>query len=58
MDSETKILLDKLIEFIPDPAWLSVILSLISTIAVIAIARVQIRLQKRQAEMQEYDVYR
>lgn len=58
MECEIKILLDKLIEFITDPAWLSVILSLISTIAVIAIARVQIRLQKRQAEIQEYDVYR
>lgn len=57
MDSETKILLDKLIEFIPDPAWLSVILSLISTIAVIAIARVQIRLQKQQTKAQEYKLY-
>ena len=57
MDSETKILLDKLIEFITDPAWLSVILSLISTIAVIAIARVQIRLQKQQTKAQEYKLY-
>lgn len=46
------------IEFISDPAWWSVIFTAISTIAVIVIAVVQIRLQKRQAEQQEYDVYR
>ena len=57
MECEIKILLDKLIEFITDPAWLSVILSLISTIAVIVIARVQIRLQKQQTKAQEYKLY-
>lgn len=46
------------VKFITDPAWWGVILSAISTIAVIAIAYVQIRLQKRQTELQEYDVYR
>ena len=41
-----------------DPAWWSVILSAISTIAVIAIAYVQIRLQKQQTKAQEYKLYR
>ena len=41
-----------------DPAWWGVIFSAISTAAVIVIAIVQIRLQKRQADAQEYDVYR
>ena len=41
-----------------DPAWWSVILSAISTIAVIAIAYVQIKLQKRQTEAQEFGIYK
>ena len=41
-----------------DPAWWSVILSAISTIAVIVIAAVQIRLQKQQTKAQEYKLYR
>ena len=43
---------------ISDPAWWGVILSAISTIAVIVIAVMQIRLQKRQTDAQEYDVYK
>lgn len=50
--------MDTICNFITNPDWCGVILSAISTIAVIAIAYVQIRLQKRQAELQEYDVYR
>ena len=45
------------IEFITNPAWWSVILSAISTIAVIVIAAVQIRLQKQQTKAQEYKLY-
>ncbi|MBR5332033.1 MAG: hypothetical protein IKV32_01860 [Muribaculaceae bacterium] len=56
MDYETEILLNKFIEFIADPAWWGVILSAISTVAVIVIAVVQIKLQKRQTKVQEYDV--
>ena len=41
-----------------DPAWWGVILSAMSTVAVIVIAVVQIRLQKRQTDAQEYDVYK
>lgn len=40
-----------------DPAWWSVILSAISTIAVIVIAAVQIRLQKQQVRSQDYALY-
>ena len=53
------------VDFITNPNWWGVILSAISTIAVIAIAYVQIRLQrqqtrlqKRQTEAQEYEVYK
>lgn len=45
-----------LVEFITNPAWWGVILSAISTIAVIVIAVMQIRLQKRQTDAQEYEV--
>ena len=47
-----------LLKFVTDPAWWSVFFTAISTIAVIVIAVVQIRLQKRQAKSQEYDLYR
>ena len=46
------------INFITDPAWWSVIFTAISTVAVIVIAVVQIKLQKRQAKAQEYDFYK
>ena len=46
------------IEFISDPAWWSVIFTAISTVAVIVIAVVQIRLQKRQAALQAYESYK
>ena len=48
----------KFINFITNPDWWGVILSAISTIAVIAIAVVQIKLQKREVKQQEYEVYR
>lgn len=48
--------MEKFCDFITNPAWWGVILSAISTIAVIAIAYVQIRLQKRQTEAQDYEV--
>jgi hypothetical protein len=41
-----------------DPAWWGVILSVISTVAVIVIAVVQIRIQRQQAKAQEYELYR
>ena len=44
-------------DFITDPDWCGVILSAISTIAVIVIAVVQIRLQKQQTKAQEYKLY-
>ena len=50
--------MDSFCEFITNPAWWSVILSAISTIAVIVIAYVQIKLQKRQANAQEYEFYK
>lgn len=40
------------------PEWWSVILSAISTIAVIAIAIVQIRIQRHQTKAQEYELYK
>ncbi len=43
------------IEFITDPAWWSVILSAISTIAVIVIAVVQIRIQIIQNRLVRYN---
>lgn len=58
MDYETKLYLDNLIEAINRPDWWSVILSAISTIAVIVIAVVQIRLQKQQTKAQEYSRYK
>ena len=50
--------MDKFCDFITDPAWWSVILSAISTIAVIVIAIVQIRIQREQTRVQEYELYR
>ena len=50
--------MEKFCDYITDPDWWGVILSAISTIAVIVIAVVQIRLQKRQTDAQEYDVYK
>ena len=44
-------------DFITDPDWWGVLLSAISTIAVIVIAVVQIRLQKQQTKAQEYKLY-
>lgn len=61
MDYETKIYLDKLIEAVEElnsPDWWTILLTAINTIAVIVIAVAQIRLQKRQAKAQEYDLYR
>lgn len=57
MDYETKILLNNLVEFITNPEWWGVILSAISTIAVIVIAVVQIKLQRQQTKAQEYELY-
>lgn len=48
--------MEKFCDFITNLDWWGVILSAISTIAVIAIAYVQIRLQKRQTDAQEYEV--
>lgn len=50
--------MEKFCDFITNPDWCSVILSAISTIAVIAIAVVQIRIQRQQTRVQEYDVYK
>lgn len=58
MDYETKILLNKLVEAVNSPDWWTILLTAINTIAVIVIAVAQIRLQKRQAKAQEYDLYR
>ena len=58
MDYETKIYLDKLVEAVNSPDWWTILLTAINTIAVIVIAVAQIRLQKRQAKAQEYDLYR
>ena len=46
------------VKFITNPAWWGVILSVISTVAVIVIAVVQIRIQRQQAKAQEYELYR
>lgn len=45
------------VKFITNPAWWGVILSVISTVAVIVIAVVQIRIQRQQAKAQEYELY-
>ena len=45
--------MDNFCDFITNPDWWSVILSAISTIAVIAIAVVQIKLQRQQTKLQE-----
>ena len=49
--------MEKFCDFITNPDWWSVILSAISTIAVIIIAAVQIRLQKQQVRSQDYALY-
>lgn len=61
MNYETKIYLDKLIEAVEDPSspdWWMVALTAISTIAVIAIAFVQIRIQRQQTKAQEFAIYK
>ena len=50
--------MEKFCDFITNPDWWSVILSAISTIAVIVIAIVQIRIQREQTRVQEYELYR
>lgn len=61
MDYETKIYLDKLIAAIEKhdgPDWWIVGLTIINTLAVIAIAFLQNRIQRQQIKVQEYEVYR
>ena len=65
MDYESKILLNRLIEAIDSPDGLTIALTIINTIAVVVIAGIQIwmqwqqtKLQKRQTEAQEYELYR
>lgn len=65
MDYESKILFNRLIEAIDSPDGLTIALTIINTIAVVVIAGVQIwmqwqqtKLQKRQTEAQEYELYR
>ena len=65
MDYETKILLNKLVDAIDSPDWWAIVLTAINTIAVVVIAFMQIKiqtqqtkLQKRQAETQEYELYK
>lgn len=48
--------MEKFCDYITNPDWWSVLFTAISTIAVIVIAVVQIRLQKQQTKVQEYDV--
>lgn len=58
MDYETKILLNKLVEAVNSPDWWTILLTAINTIAVIVIAIVQIRIQREQTRVQEYELYR
>ncbi len=46
------------IDVITNPDWWGVFFTAISTVAVIVIAVVQVRLQKRQADAQEYEIYK
>lgn len=50
--------MERFCDFITNPDWWGVILSAISTIAVIAIAVVQIRIQRHQTKVQEYELYK
>lgn len=50
--------MDGFCEFITNPDWWIVMLTAISTIAVIAIAVVQIRIQRHQTKVQEYELYK
>ena len=47
-----------LCNFITNPDWWIVLFTAISTIAVIVIAVVQIRIQRQQIKVQEYEIYR
>ena len=65
MDYESKILLNRLVEAIDSPDGWTIALTIINTIAVVVIAGIQIwmqwqqtKLQKRQTEAQEYELYR
>ena len=65
MDYESKILLNRLVEAIDSPDSWTIALTIINTIAVVVIAGIQIwmqwqqtKLQKRQTEAQEYELYR
>lgn len=65
MDYETKILLNRLVEAVDSPDSWTIALTIINTIAIVAIAGIQIwmqwqqtKLQKRQTEAQEYELYR
>ena len=50
--------MDNFCDFITNPDWWSVMFSAISAIAVIVIAVVQIRLQRRQIKTAEFETYR
>jgi hypothetical protein len=61
MDYETKILLYRVVEALDamnNPDWWTIVLTITNIIAVILIAYMQIKLQKRQTEAQEYELYR
>lgn len=61
MDYESKILLNKLIEAVGNlgsPDWWVIGLTFVNTIAVVVIACIQIKLQRRQTDSQEYELYR
>lgn len=45
-------------KILTNPSWWNVIFTAISTIAIIVIAIIQIKLQKRQTETQDFDTYR
>ena len=61
MDYETKILLHRVVEALDamnNPDWWTIALAITNTIIVVLIAYMQIKLQKRQTEAQEYELYR
>lgn len=61
MDYETKILLYRVVEALDamnNPDWWTIVLTITNIFAVILIAYMQIKLQKRQTEAQEYELYR
>ena len=58
MDYETKIYFERFIDAVNDPDWWTIGITVVNALIMLWLGWNQYKLQKRQAEAQEYDIYR